>query len=179
MPKQPGPPRRAAPTNAQPSWRVARCTRRANLVADERLEPRGEFRLRDELPRTGDTREPVAARGLFVLDGELLQRGLQLGFLHLAQAARGFVALGVFDGAREHVAKLFYRERFLRGEKQRFENKFQLHLKRFQCWPHPTPTRWIRCQRDSGSARARLAGRGQVQCRRSLRTARLREFSCG
>src|SRR2546421_242214 len=40
--------------------------RRAHLMADQRLEPRGVFGLSHELPRSGHTRQPVTAIGFLM-----------------------------------------------------------------------------------------------------------------
>ena len=92
--------------------------RRTDLHADERAQPRGKFRLRDELPRAGDAREPVTARGGFVFARELFERGGQVALLGFGERFGGGVGVLVFGGVGEDVAKFFHAQRFLRGEQQ-------------------------------------------------------------
>jgi hypothetical protein len=57
--------------------------------------------LRDELPRTGDAREPVTARGGFVLARELFERGGQLALPGFGERFGGGVGvLGIGGAAR-------------------------------------------------------------------------------
>ena len=58
--------------------------RRAEFVADQRLEPGGVFRLGDELPRARHAGEPIAALGRLVVLRQLFERRRSVRFPSLS-----------------------------------------------------------------------------------------------
>ncbi len=109
--------------------------RRASFYTHERPHPRGEVRLRDELPRAGHANEPVAALGGLVLLCELRKRRFQVGFLDPAEDAGRLGGVVATGSSNQHVPQFFRRERLLRGEQKRFQNEFQFHATETGSWP--------------------------------------------
>ena len=107
--------------------RRLRQSRRTDFLAHQRLEPRRVFGLRNELPRAGDARKPVAARGGFVFARQLFQRRGQFAVLDFGERLGGGVGILGFGGRSEYVAQFLYAQRLLRGEQERFQNEFQFH----------------------------------------------------
>ena len=100
---------------------------RAGFLPDERANPRGVFASGDELPGAGDADQSVAAAGLFVFFGQLFQC---LADAFGAGLDERFVLANFFElfGSRAaKVAQFGRRQRFLRGEEDRFYGKTQVH----------------------------------------------------